>query len=297
MPNRIKHFTTKDGLTDLYWNQELSLAQISQQLNCANVQYWFEKYGIPRRVRSCYHKYEFSRDLLFDLHWAKKLSIPKICKRLHVDDDTLKYHFKKLGVPFWKGKRQTEPLLSKEGLIMLYELREMTIKEIAELFQVGTHRVSNWLDFYQIQRRDHRLARVDKQMGLTKRRRWRTDRAHREKVMAANFAARAIKPNKAEQRLLDILQRHSLPFEYVGDGEVVISGLVPDFINVNGKKKIIELFGDFWHGERATRPTQTEHGRGAIFKKFGYRTLVIWQHELGDEDAVVAKVKAFQGVK
>lgn len=126
---------------------------------------------------------------------------------------------------------------------------------------------------------------------------------HRAKIAEANrkrspevlmkvIKGLRLRPTRPEKQLIDIFGRHNLPFRYVGDGQVIISGLFPDFINVNGRKEIIELFGEYWH-ERATKPTQTEHGRGAIFKGFGYRTLVIWTKELKDEERVVAKIKAF----
>lgn len=103
-----------------------------------------------------------------------------------------------------------------------------------------------------------------------------------------------IRPNRPEKRLIRILEKQNLPFRYVGDGKIIISGLVPDFINVNGQKQIIELFGEYWHKGKI-KPTQSEHGRGAIFKEFGYRTLVIWVKELSNEELVIDKIKAFMG--
>ena len=57
-----------------------------------------------------------------------------------------------------------------------------------------------------------------------------------------------ITPNKPEQILIKLLSK-LLPNEYkfVGNGKVIIGGKCPDFINVNGQKKIIEHFGDYWH--------------------------------------------------
>lgn len=44
-----KHFFTKDKLENLYWREGLTLAEISEYLNCVNVKYWFNKFNIPRR--------------------------------------------------------------------------------------------------------------------------------------------------------------------------------------------------------------------------------------------------------
>jgi hypothetical protein len=64
-----------------------------------------------------------------------------------------------------------------------------------------------------------------------------------------------IHPNKPESIILSILEQlYPNEYRFVGDGKVVIAGKIPDFININGQKKIIELFGDYWHeGERIPR--------------------------------------------
>lgn len=91
-----------------------------------------------------------------------------------------------------------------------------------------------------------------------------------------------LKPNKKEIELYGILNK-VCPEEYkfVGNGGIVIDGLIPDFININGQKKIIEFFGDYWHSEEITKGNyrRSETGRKAIFAGYGYKTLVIWQSE------------------
>ena len=105
-----------------------------------------------------------------------------------------------------------------------------------------------------------------------------------------------IKPNKTElaiQALLDSIAPNE--YKYVGDFTVVIDGKSPDFININGQKKIIEYFGDHWHSiEKKKRNKQEEENhRINAFAEFGYKTLVIWGHELKDIDAVIVKIKEF----
>lgn len=100
--------------------------------------------------------------------------------------------------------------------------------------------------------------------------------------------SRGVAPNKIELHLQSILNElYPNDFKYVGDGEVIIAGKCPDFININGKKQIIELFGDYWHrGEK-------EEDRIKIFEPYGYKTLVIWERELKDIDKLAAKLKLF----
>jgi hypothetical protein len=102
--------------------------------------------------------------------------------------------------------------------------------------------------------------------------------------------ARHAKINKSETALRDLLDElFSKEYKFVGDWTVAIDGRCPDFINVNGQKKIVELFGDYWH--RGQNPQD----RIDIFKPFGYDTLVIWEKELRDRDKLQEKLLEFHG--
>lgn len=98
---------------------------------------------------------------------------------------------------------------------------------------------------------------------------------------------RGLRPSKPEMALLRIIEDNKLPFEYVGDGEVIIGRKCPDFININGKKQVVELFGDYWH--RGQNPQD----RVEVFAHYGFSTLVIWQHELKEPDKVLVKLQEF----
>ena len=99
-------------------------------------------------------------------------------------------------------------------------------------------------------------------------------------------------PNKAEIFLTAKLQEW-LPGEYKyngcpgADGGMILAGKVPDFINVNGQKKIIELFGEQFHAP------EEEQQRKEIFKPYGWSTLVIWGKELRNLKALKEKVMCF----
>ena len=95
-------------------------------------------------------------------------------------------------------------------------------------------------------------------------------------------------PNVLEKKFFEILQSlYPNEWKFVGDGQMIINGKCPDFVNVNGQKKIIELFGDYWHDGDDPKD------RAKIFKPFGYQTLVIWEHELKNMDSVKFRIKKF----
>jgi len=82
-------------------------------------------------------------------------------------------------------------------------------------------------------------------------------------------------PNKREIELEEVLEKlFPGQWKYVGGGEVVIGGKCPDFINVNGRKQIIELFGEPWH------KADNSEERISHFGRYGYSTLIVWVKEL-----------------
>ena len=95
-------------------------------------------------------------------------------------------------------------------------------------------------------------------------------------------------PNKIEIELQTILDNlYPGEWKFVGDGQLIIDGKSPDFVNCNGQKKIIELFGDYWH------KGQNPEDRKKVFKPFGYETLVIWEHELKEIKKVKNRISRF----
>ena len=120
-------------------------------------------------------------------------------------------------------------------------------------------------------------------------------RHHSEESHRRWFEANQVKPNKQEIRLQGILDTH-FPGEwkFVGDGQLFVGGLCPDFTNVNGKKCLLELYGDFWHSDKVVKKknwTRTELGRIMHYNSYGFKCLVIWERELKDEKALVARVR------
>jgi len=96
------------------------------------------------------------------------------------------------------------------------------------------------------------------------------------------------KPTSIEVTLEKILERHfPTEWKYVGNGEFILAGKCPDFVNINGSKALIELYGDYWH--RNDNPQD----RIDLFAKYGYSTLVIWEHELKEEGLVIDRIRLF----
>lgn len=98
------------------------------------------------------------------------------------------------------------------------------------------------------------------------------------------------KPNKLELSLHDYIT----DYKYVGDYSHWIGGKNPDFIDFKNKK-IIEVFGDYWHSEEKTGKSCIMHEEERIkhFENYGYLCLIIWEHEFQDNDKLLLKLNNF----
>jgi len=92
-------------------------------------------------------------------------------------------------------------------------------------------------------------------------------------------------PNKPEQKLIEIIDKYNLPYKFVGNGEFIIGGKNPDFLNINGEKKLIEIYGIYWH--RNDNPED----RINLFKQYGFNTIIFWENELDDVEKIVNIIK------
>jgi very-short-patch-repair endonuclease len=128
--------------------------------------------------------------------------------------------------------------------------------------------------------------------GEKLREKWKNDEVYARRVITNTLKALNFRKNKIEIKLENIL--NSLfpnEYKYVGDGQLFISRYVPDFINANGQKKIIELFGDYWHNLPNYKKRDIK--RLEAYKNYGYDTLVIWENELEDISLLKEKLIKF----
>ena len=125
---------------------------------------------------------------------------------------------------------------------------------------------------------------------------------HREQWKDSEYIAHVFKgmkdslnqrPNGCEVIVAGMLEEiQPNTWKYVGDRALRIGRKNPDFWNGDGK--LIEHFGDYWHGERARCYEETKKGRIAFFAKHGYQTLIIWEHDLMKHpDLVREKIREF----
>lgn len=94
-------------------------------------------------------------------------------------------------------------------------------------------------------------------------------------------------PNPSERKLQEIIEE-CYPNEYkYNDGWFQLGGKFPDFVNVNGQKKVIELFGEAYH-----KPEEVDKKQD-FYRQFGWHTLIIWAKELSNNQRVKERICSF----
>jgi len=104
-----------------------------------------------------------------------------------------------------------------------------------------------------------------------------TNPEYLKKALSSANRSNTVHPNKCESKLLFLLDtEYPGQWKFVGDGQLIIAGKCPDFSNINGKKALIELYGDYWH------KGENPQDRIDVFAPYGYKTLILWERELKD---------------
>ena len=101
------------------------------------------------------------------------------------------------------------------------------------------------------------------------------------------------KPTKPERQFMEICKKYNLPYKYVGNSKFWIEDINPDFVETNGRKIAIEIFGHYWHEpllNKKLKWDRTVIGRQAKLKKYGWESIIFWDNEIND-GTVLEKLK------
>lgn len=141
-------------------------------------------------------------------------------------------------------------------------------------------------------RSEERRRKIGIKISIISRKRWKNP-DYAERVIKNILKATRLRPTKPEIELNSLLNNlFPNEYKYVGDGEIIINGKNPDFINEN-QKKIVELYGDYFHNPKFFPKTQSESERIETFSKFGFSVLIVWEHELKNTEILSEKLINF----
>jgi len=263
---------TEEELYSLYWDEHLTLCQIAKEFGVSKdiIVRIFKDSDIP--VRSVKDAAELRAKE--NMKWRENVKKNAIFQKGHTPWNK----GKDTGVIPW-NRNPGYQFITREELFSLYWDEGKSLSEIADRFDVTPQSIHHRFEKYDIPMRSYLKGKPD------------------DKVRAKIIKSLHASPNKPERKLIEIIQKNMLPFKFVGNGEVMLGGYNPDFINVNGNKQIIEVFGRYWHQERKEVPyTQTVKGRTKIFAQYGFSTLILWDDEINTlpEDVIVKKITSFE---
>lgn len=124
---------------------------------------------------------------------------------------------------------------------------------------------------------------------------------HKQKLREARKRRRFPTHHTKPELLFEaICKKYDLPFKYTGNGDFWIENINPDFVECNGKKIAIEIFGDYWHSPllRDNIPyNQTYGGRKKTLKRYGWKLIVLWESDLKRADAEAFVLTSIQKEK
>ncbi|MDO9581338.1 MAG: hypothetical protein Q7J06_12390 [Bacteroidales bacterium] len=264
---------SKAELTKLYYEDRLSMNQIWKSLGLGEkvIRNLFNKYDIARRspgegTRTHYNCPIILPDDLRDLYIDHRLSVREIAQRYNTSY-------------FWILKQLREFEIPVRTKAKGYHKKPPKLKEVHPCAVCG--RITKNRTFCS---RFCQLSPTGRQFMHLKVQ--NTVLSLPRELLSERIRKASRPPNKYE-RMFDKFLQDNFPSEwkYVGDGKLIIDRKNPDFININGKKAIIELWGDYWHkGDDPERLID-------FYGKYGYRTLVIWTHELKHPETLKEKIR------
>jgi G:T-mismatch repair DNA endonuclease (very short patch repair protein) len=129
-----------------------------------------------------------------------------------------------------------------------------------------------------------------KKISKTMKKLWNKS-GNRDRFIKAQRRGMQIYPNKPEKILIKLLTKISKDYKYTGNGSLIIDGFNPDFVNINGQKKIIEFYGTYWH--KRPEVISRDIRRIKSYHKYGYKILIIWEQELKNINKLLRKLERF----
>ena len=104
----------------------------------------------------------------------------------------------------------------------------------------------------------------------------------KEKTIKACLKGLLKKPTSYEKRIIELCEKYSLSYKYVGNGKLLIGFKNPDFVNINGCKIVLEIYAIGHLGN--LKPLNYEEKRTKHFSDYGYKVIFFTEKDLFRED-------------
>lgn len=91
-------------------------------------------------------------------------------------------------------------------------------------------------------------------------------------------------PSSLEKKFQHIVDKHDLPYKYVGNGNFFIEGYNPDFINTNGEKIAVEVYANYYKLRDERTIEEYKAKRVKTFAEYGWKVLFFNEIELKEQN-------------
>lgn len=261
----------------LYINEKLSSSKIGKILGCNNITVIerLKEFRIPIRSNSEAHKghpaynkkIEIKQAELFDLYVVKKLSSVEIGKVFKCHAATVLDRLREFGIPVRLGKLK----IKRAELHSLYTVKKLGLVAIGRILNCNIAVIWSRLREFGIPVRTLREAHKD---TLTK-----------EQIR--NILRRRI-PSCLEKQFQNIINKHNLPYKYVGNGKFFVERFNPDFINTTSEKVAIEVYARYYKLKRPESIEEWKKKRAEVFKSYGWKLLFFDETEISEKNVLGA---------
>ena len=209
-----------------------------------------------------------------------KPSFEIMCHRCHVvfrvieqwynvDMNTGKTHFKNGHIPWNKGTKGLMPIPWHKG---------KTKRDFPQLSHSGNRTgIGSWP--------------IGKKHTLEARRKIKEARA--KQIITKEHIRNALRRrsmSSLEVRVDNLIQQHNLPYKFVGNGKFFIDKINPDFVNINGEKKMVEVY--FKRHKDQFRDGGTEgwkRKRSEVVSQYGWE--VIFLDGFLNDEKIISSLK------
>lgn len=97
-------------------------------------------------------------------------------------------------------------------------------------------------------------------------------------------------PTSLENKFQSIINKHNLPYKYVGNGDFIIVGCNPDFINTNNEKIAIEVYARYYKLRNSVTIEEWKSERQKIFNEYGW-DIIFFDETQVKEDYILGVLK------
>lgn len=309
--SKYTELNDKEWLYQKYWVEGLPTTKIGELLGCRNgvVLKALRRLDIPVRTMSeAKKKYSEldNHDFLYQKYHEEDLSIIEIAALIGCCGDAVWRALKKFEITirspsdahkgkhaYWLGKHHSRKTCDKISKSRVGKpLSESCKRKLSELNK-GTGNPNYGKPMSESQKEKISKARRGKYSG--KNHPWYgKHHSERTKQKLREARKKQILPRHhttPERIFEDICKKYNLHFKYVGDGSLWIGKekhLNPDFIQADGQKIVVEIFGDYWHSPLLNpkiREDATLDYRKKHYKKYGWKSYFFFETDLLRSDA------------